>query len=237
MLALLFTSWSEVVQAQSVSTVINFEVAGGLMSSYRILSYDGESQFYLAVVSGKDEREVPRPGFMSGIGLRICHSNNIEVGVGIRYADYTYKTKAYDHYVGIVGSTISTHVISFTNIHHQVLELPISLGYKVAVGKLDIVPSAGIFGSYYMNYRTLYHNLYDDGREETIVSSFASVYEFRRYHFGLHGRCLFQFSLGERLSFGVAPTFSYYLSQLQEWPISEHLFGYGINASLQFNIE
>jgi hypothetical protein len=201
--------------------------------SYRTLKISNGAVLPDFLIKLRNDIEIAKPGFTTGLNFRVDFSNRVAFETGIQYSNKGYKTKNQ----GLVYSPSYATAPSAarSTYAYQYIGIPLKARWTFGGNRIRLGASAAIMANFLLNEKATIHFKLPDG--STKKSSQSSTSEFKKI------------DISPMISFGIdwkltvkthlfgEPTFRYGLIKTVDAPVAEHLWSAGLNFGIYHQLK
>lgn len=192
---------------------------------------DGSSSSDL-VIKSRNDLELSKIGFTTGLDVLIGFSNTLEFETGIQFSNKGYKTRSQD--LVFFPPNPSSPIKAKFVYSFQYLGIPIKLKGIAGKGRTRFTASAGFTTNYLMNIQHMTNLLYSDGKTE--IQKESSTSGFNRIDLSPSISFGIRYAIHGNLFLIAEPTFNYGIIPTKDAPVKEHLWNGGLNIGLYYGI-
>ena len=201
--------------------------------NYRTLKNKGGNQSTDFVIKSRNETEIAKFGYTTGLNLLFNCSENWAFETGIQYSNNGYKTKQQKIVFEIPNNALPSNVQFIYS--YQYLGIPVKARFSFGKKNLRGIAAVGLLTNFLVNEQTKIKYGYTNGREETKTeqnnSDLIKINILPVISFGI------DYAVCRKMHFVAEPTCRYSITKLKSASISEKLWNVGLNIGLYYEIK
>ena len=241
LIPLLFLSLCIRVKAQEVSlslpetkkSTFSFGISGSVDYGYRILTNTDGNESSDVVMSLRNDREISKPGYTVGLGIRLDPEKRVGFELGAQYSLKGFKIKKQELFWPNPGPADPTH---FQNIYlHHYLEIPLRLLISLNQKKKNITGGIGFIPQWSLGDSQIFIKEFSSGEKERMKGP-IEAYEYRKFNLAPNLSISFTQRLSSSLFFNIEPEFKIQLFNTTNTPVTERLWSAGVRLGLYKNL-
>lgn len=236
-LLLLITFSSLVVQAQESrpakeSKRIFVGISFSPDYNFRTLKNSDGSATSDNVINRRNNLEIGKFGYSTGLNLYINFSKRLALETGIQYSNKGYKTKKQDVVFGQpVPNTPAKARFIYT---YQYIGIPLKANFNFGKNKVRFITGIGFATNILINQKQTSILEYADGRKDKTKQSSTS--NFKNLDISPLISIGIDYKINDQVHVKAEPTFRYGLLKTIDAPVSEHLWNAGLNIGFYYGI-
>jgi hypothetical protein len=199
--------------------------------SYRTLNNSGSSSTDI-VVTSRNNLEVAKFGYTTGLNICFNLSKTIEFETGIQYSNkgYQIKNRAL-FYLPPIDPALPKK--AETIYSYQYIGIPLRVKLTAGENKIRFLSSAGFMTNFLLKARQKTIFEYSDGNT---TKSTQSMTDFNKVEIAPMISVGVKYIVNEKTQLTAEPTFRYGMTQTKDATISEHLWSAGLNIGLYYRL-
>lgn len=201
--------------------------------NYRTLKNNDGKSSNDAIIKSRNEFEIFRFGYTTGLNLCLNASKNWAFETGIQYSNNGYQTKELDLSFETPNETLPTKAKFIYS--YQYLGIPIRARFSFGKKNLRFISGIGVLTNFLVNAKTKIKYGYLSGREESKTestkSNFKKINIVPAISFGV------DYKICSNIHLMAEPTFRYSLLNTKDAPITENLWNMGLNIGLYYGLK
>lgn len=199
---------------------------------YRTLKSSNTDQGPATIMEQRNADEQPKFGYSAGVNVQYNFSPHWGLVVGAQYADRGYTSDRTVDYIFIDPNDPAIPKYTNYRYDHMYVDLPVRLIFQPGRQHLRFVASLGVAGNVLLKATELRETEYEDGHVERKRDD--SSYNYRSVNLSAIGSIGAVYSLAERSSLQLEPTFRYNLFSIINAPIKGYLWSGGLNLTFNY---
>jgi hypothetical protein len=196
--------------------------------TYRSLKYSETNGW---ISNQRDEEEVPKFGFSTGVNLFFRINSHLTIETGLLYANRGQKKKKQDLEWSSQDSSFPESVVIINS--YQFFELPVKANYYFTSGKkLQYYVSGGFSNTVFIQKKTKVKSIYKDGnkRKSTSVDDLG----YSAINFFINVGVGMEYHLSRKLSIRIEPAYTRSLnSVVQDDKAKELLYSFQLHGGVK----
>lgn len=222
-----------------------------LLASFSILAYlsIGQTSSSIGIMGSLDytyryidtklySKESGKLNYRLGINYDRKISNRCWIEVGVRYASVGYKIDEKNIKWGSEYDTLKGMWIPNPDLPHKLtsyidylfIEIPVCLRYQLSKSKWNPYFIAGISPDFYINTKV------KNVTELYTTNNTEKTYFFKKLNFSAIVGFGFDYAITQNCEVFGQPSFRYYFTNIQNQPIEEYLYSFGIELGVRKNL-
>ena len=205
---------------------------------YRVLKNNDGSSASNYVITSRDEREIVKPGFTSGLNVIYNFNTKFGIELGIQYSAKGYQTpKESGRYGSMIdprtgfyyspGGRVPTAFKLVWTDHY--LDIPLKVNYLAGKRKIRFIASAGIVTNVFMKETVTAIVEYEDGSRDK--NRRKTTDDYNRIDLSPMLSAGIDWQLGNRSNIRIEPTARYGVLKIINDPVTGYLWTAGLNIS------
>lgn len=225
---------SSVVQGQMKKSGQKFLLGFNFSTDYnfRTLKKKDNSSNTDLVLIKRNELEIAKFGFTSGINIYIDLLNQMGFETGLQYSNRGYKTKNQE-LVYFPPDPASPSEGQF-NYAYQYVGIPVRARFSLGRNKLRFISSIGFITNFLLDVKNIAKYKYADGRT---ISKTESISGFKKIDISLVNSIGIDYKLNDNFHLTAEPTFRYGLIKTKDAAIRENLWNAGLNIGFYYGVK
>jgi hypothetical protein len=237
--------------AQETAPAINkfsIGVSASPLMSYRYLRSDGSSPLFEFIVENRNNSEIPKTSYSTGLHFQYHFSRKVGVELGAQFTSMGY-TARFDNLVFADGDDprrypflipIDPNDIAIPNdfelrYNFDYLEIPAKFIFSPGTKKVRFSASAGVITGILLN--AWQKNIYRyDGGQESVSTQNQNTTAFRTVVFSPQVSLGATYHVSPKLKIMAEPMIRYSIQTVAESPVKANLYAGGIFIGLYFNL-
>jgi len=198
---------------------------------YRTLKPDAIDKW---IADNRDSMEIPKFGFTTGASLLYKVSEHFTFETGLQYSDKGEKTKWFSDFIyNTPDPSIPTRIKYI--VHYYYLDIPVKVNYYLLTKRLKYFISGGVSANIFLGQTTTSIGEFSDGHTEERPSSHG-LSAASTINIAIIAGMGIQYSLNEKLSLRIEPTYRRSLTAFVNAPIKGYLYSTGVNLALYYKL-
>ncbi len=194
--------------------------------NYRVFKNNDGKAFYDVIIKSRNEFEIFKFGYTTGLNLCFNTSKNWAFETGIQYSNNGYQTKKLDLSFEIPDDAFPSKVKFIYS--YQYFGIPIKARLSFGKKNIRFVSGVSVLTNFLINAKTKIKSSYLSGREEnkteSTKSDFKKINILPAISFGV------DYKICGNIHLTAEPTFRYSLLNTKSAPITENLWNMGVNV-------
>lgn len=191
---------------------------------YRNLeSTDGSSTSNI-IVSQRDEREIPKFGFTTGLNVCFELNDNFALESGIQYSKKGDQTKYLGVNFGQLPPSFPEQVKYIYDYNY--MDIPLRLNYTFGKRKVRFLTSVGVTANIFLNYKQTNIAVYSDRTEKKVSEQ---TFDFERINISPTISAGIDYKINDKMSLRIESIFRYGVLKIIDAPVAAYLYNGGIN--------
>ena len=238
-LFILFTTFSSLlIQGQEIRSTkkINKILIGYNFSpdyNYRTLKNNDGSSSSDIVIKSRNDIEIPKFGFTTGLHVWINFTNIIGLETGIQFSNKGYKTKNQDLIYFPPNPGLPTK--AKTVYTYQYIGIPLKAKFTVGKSKTRFLSSIGIMTNFLLHVKQTTTFEYADGKTEEKKQSATSG--FKKVDLSPMISVGIDYKLTDKIHLIAEPVFKYGVIKTKDAPVKEYLWNAGLNMAFYYGFK
>jgi Outer membrane protein beta-barrel domain len=199
--------------------------------SYRTLKSDGSTGAEL-VSRFRNDQEIAKPGYTTGITLLLALSPKIILESGLQLSGKGYKTKEME--LAYFPPNPAAPVAATGNFRFRYLGIPLRAKFAFGRPNFRLMPGIGCMINFLTSSTHKYRYTYSDGHKEEREESFNT--EYRKTDFSPMISLGTDIRLNSRFHILAEPTYRWGMVSPKDSPITEKLWSAGLNVGLFYTL-
>lgn len=236
LICLLFTALISLsIKAQEAKTMQKILIGFNFSPDYQyrtLKNNDGSASGDL-VIKSRNDIEIAKLGFTTGLNIYFNCSKNVGVETGIQYSNKGYKIK--NQHLTWENPAPGLATKATTIYSCQYIGIPLKAKFFVGKTNLRFISSVGFMTNFLLNVKQNITLEYDNGSTEEKTQSTTSG--FNKVDISPMVSVGIDYKLNEKIHLTAEPTFRYGLIKTKDAPVSENLWNAGVNMGLYYSIK
>lgn len=214
---------------------------------YRTLESNGEvpildTEYNERLISMRNEREVPKISFTSGINIGFQVSPTFGIETGIHYSNKGFSTKMevlnYGNMIDasrgfVYDNQSQTEPTKLKFVYNfEYIDIPLKLNITLGKKKIAFISSFGVITNLLIEASTKSVSEYANGDKKRNTEK--SNFEYNKFNISPCISAGIAYRISTRMSLRIAPAFQYGLIKIIDAPITGYLFSGGLNIGYNF---
>lgn len=190
---------------------------------YRTLKVISTNSITTSISEVRNKNEIPMLGYTAGADLSYFIKEQFAISLGVNYSLKGYINKSIslsDANGNIIGN-------GYFKYNYNYIELPLKANFIVGKKKVRFLVGAAATCSFLLYQQTNSKYEYNDGTK--VISKGKPNYIYNPFNLFLTGSIGVDIALGKKVGLKIEPSYSYGLFQTIDAPITEYLWGAGLN--------
>ncbi len=198
--------------------------------NYRTLKNNDGSASGDLVIKKRNDIEVAKFGFTTGLNVYFNFSHLLGLETGIQFSSKGYQTKKQDliYFPPDPGSPTN----AITKYSYQYVGIPLKAKFSFGKQKVHLISSFGLLANYLLNVKQSDHYEYADGRIEKKKHTSAS--DFKKLDISPMISVGIDYSFNQKIHLLAEPTFRYGVLETKDAPVTENLWSAGLNVGFYY---
>jgi hypothetical protein len=201
-------------------------------SSRTLKNNDGSPSSDL-VINSRNDNEVAKFGFTTGLNVCFNFSQLVGLETGIQFSNKGYKTKNQDLTYFPPNPSLPTK--AKTNYAYQYIGIPLKAKFSFGKSKVRFVSSIGFMTNILLNVKQTSNYEYSDGKTEK--KSQSSKSGFNKVDISPMLSVGVDYKLNNKIHLFAEPTFRYGVVKTKDAPVTEHLWNAGLNMGFYYALK
>jgi hypothetical protein len=235
-LLIIITSFiSFTVQGQDKNTIHKILIGFNFSPdhSYRALKNNDGSSSSDLVIKSRNDIEVARFGYTTGINIWFNCSRPVGFETGIQFSNKGYKTK--NRNLVYFPPNASLPIRAKFIYAYQYIGIPLKAKFSWGKNKVRFLSSIGFMTNFLLNVKQHTNYEYADGT--TQEKSQSSKSGFNKIDISPMISIGIDYNLNNKLHLFAEPTFRYGIIKTQDTPVSENLWNAGLNLGFYYALK
>lgn len=200
--------------------------------SFRTLHNDGGGTGGDLVINSRNDTEIPRPGFTTGLTILVQVSPKIILESGLQVSSKGYKTKEMN--LDYFPPNPAAPIKAMGTYRYHYLGFPLRAKFVFGKPSIRFMPGIGLMTNFLLNTDSKFKYTYSDGRTEELTESMNS--EFKMLDISPILSFGVDFKLSPRFHLLAEPTFRYGLMATRDESVKENLWSAGVNVGFFYRL-
>ncbi|MEO7445259.1 MAG: outer membrane beta-barrel protein [Ferruginibacter sp.] len=201
--------------------------------SYRTLQNGNGSSSSGTVITVRDDIELARVSFTSGLNLNFGFSSRFSLQTGLQYADKGYKTKQQDlFYIFPEPGLPDKAKYKYT---YRYFGIPVYAKFSFGCRRARFITGVGVTANFLLSEKQITTLGYPDGN--TKKSSTTNTYSFNKSDFTPQVSMGIQYALSKKIHLLAEPTYRFSLIKTKDEPVVEKLWTAGLVLGFRYNLK
>ena len=201
-------------------------------SSRTLKNNDGSPSSDL-VIQSRNDNEVAKFGFTTGLNVCFNFSQLVGLETGIQFSNKGYKTKNQDLTYFPPNPSLPTK--AKTNYAYQYIGIPLKARFSFGKSKVRFVSSIGLMTNILLNVKQTANYEYSNGKTEK--KSQSSKSGFNKVDISPMLSVGVDYKLNNKIHLFAEPTFRYGVIKTKDTPVTEHLWNVGLNVGFYYALK
>jgi hypothetical protein len=201
-------------------------------SSRTLKNNDGSPSSDL-VIKSRNDNEVAKFGFTTGLNVCFNFSQLVGLETGIQFSNKGYKTKSQDLTYFPPNPSLPTK--AKTNYAYQYIGIPLKAKFCFGKSKVRFVSSIGFMTNFLLNVKQTTNYEYSNGKTEK--KSQSSKSGFNKVDFSPMVSVGVDYKLTNKIHLLAEPTFRYGAVKTKDAPVTENLWSAGLNIGFYYALK
>jgi Outer membrane protein beta-barrel domain len=201
-------------------------------SSRTLKNNDGSSSSDL-VIKSRNDIEVAKFGFTTGLNVCFNFSQLVGFETGIQFSNKGYKTKNQD--LIYFPPSPSSPTKSKTTYAYQYIGIPLKAKFSFGKSKVRFISSIGFMTNLLLNVKQTNNFEYSNGKTEKKTQSTTSG--FKKVDISPIISVGIDYKLNNKIHLLAEPTFRYGAVKTKDAPVTENLWNTGLNVGLYYALK
>lgn len=235
---ILFTTFSSlIVHGQEIKPIKKFNkiFIGYNFSpdySFRTLKNNDGSSSSDIVIKNRNEIELAKFGFTTGLNICFSFTNLIGLETGIQYSNKGYKTKNQDLIYFPLNPSLPTK--AKTIYTYQYIGIPVKAMFTVGKSRTRFLSSVGFMTNFLLSAKQTTNFEYSDGKTDEKKQSTTSG--FKKIDISPMISVSIDYEINDKIHFLAEPTFRYGVIKTKDAPVTEKLWNAGLNIGFYYGL-
>lgn len=201
---------------------------------YRTLKNKDGSSIGNTILDFRNENEIPKIGFTTGMNILFNIKKNISVEAGIQYSNKGYQTKLYEaNFITPDGGgedpLLPDKLKYIYNYHY--MDIPLKANLTFGKNKLRFISSLGLTTNVFIKETQTSIQVYSNRTERNTV---PTNIEYKRFNLSPTISAGIDYKLNNRMNLRIEPTFRYGVLKIIDASVTGYLFNGGLNIGYYF---
>jgi len=199
--------------------------------NFRTLKQNGESPSGGLVIKSRNDIEIAKFGYTTGLNICINITNFLRIGTGIQYSNKGYKTKNRDLIWAQPDPSLPTK--SKFIYSYQYIGLPAEAEFIFGKSKIRFLSSLGVMTNFLLKVKQVNILEYSDGKtnkNSQSITDFNKIDISPMISFGI------DYKINQKTHLIAEPTFRYGVIKTKDAPITENLWNVGLNIGFYYRL-
>jgi len=201
--------------------------------SFRTLKNNDGSSSSDIVIDARNNNEVAKFGYRTGINFLFNVSGSIRFETGIVFTNKGYKTKKLD--LTFIPPDPSLPATAKSVFSFQYIGIPLIARFITGKNKLRFISSVGLTTNFLLSVKQNTKYEYADGRTDR--SNQSSTSGFKKVDISPSIGAGIDYKLNNKICLVAEPMFEYGIVKTRDTPVSEHLWNAGINIGFYYGLK
>ncbi len=209
---------------------------------YRQIINSTDDAFADLIIKSRNNSEVPKIGFHTGLKFMYQINQNISFESGIQFASRGYQTRnqnmIYEDPIGGVNSVPNDHSPVKIRIiyNYYFIDIPLGLNFTFGKKKVRFISSIGLNVNYFIKTINTAVITYSDGETERHTSFVVKKNHLQIINLSPAMGAGIVYSLRDNLFLRIESCFSYGLMPIQTSPVRDFLYNGGLNMAINYRL-
>jgi hypothetical protein len=200
--------------------------------SFRGLTNKGGNESGDAVKQVRNDLEVAKFGYTTGLNICFPGSKFISLETGIQYSSKGYQTKNYDVTFSQPDPLAPVKVKYIYS--YQYIGIPLRAKRSFGKGNTHFLLSAGFMTNFLLKARQTYIYGYADGR--TTENSLSTARSYNKIDISPMISAGIDCAINDKIRLAAEPTFRYGIISTKNASLTEHLWSIGLNVGIYYQL-
>ena len=200
--------------------------------NYRTLKNNDGSSSSDVVIDVRNESEVGKLGFTSGLNVRFDFTKFFGLETGIQYSIKGYQTKEKDLFWPAPNPTAPTKGKFISNYHY--IDIPVKANFTFGSGRTRFFSSIGLTTNVFIKETQTTVLKYADNKKDKDTQ--PTNHKYNSLNLSPMIGVGLDYKINDRTSFRIEPTFRYGVLKLIDSPVAAYLWNGGLNLSYYFGL-
>lgn len=193
---------------------------------------DGSSSSNL-VIKSRNDIEVAKFGFTTGLNVCFNLSQLVELETGIQFSNKGFKTKNQDLVYFPPNPSLPTK--AKTNYTYEYIGIPLKAKFSFGKDKIQFLSSIGFMTNFLLNVKQT--NIYEYSNGKTEKKKQTSASGFKKVDISPMVSVGIVYKLNNKIHLLAEPTFRYGVLKTKEAPVTENLWSAGLNFGFYYALK
>jgi Outer membrane protein beta-barrel domain len=200
---------------------------------YRKLKNNNGSPSTGIVLNSRNDREVGKFGYTTGLNVCIHFTKLMGFETGIQYSNKGYQTKRHDLIFPSPDPTLPTKAKFIYNYYY--IDIPLKVNFTFGKGKLQFFSSTGFTTNIFIKETQTSVFEYADGRTEKEREE--TNFDYKKIDISPMISVGFTYKINEKMHLRVEPTFRYGILKTIDAPVTQYLWNAGVNMAFYYRLK
>jgi hypothetical protein len=200
--------------------------------SFRTLNNTGGSSSTDLVIKRRNEVELPKFGFTTGLNILVNFSKRAGLETGLQFSARGYKGKGMNLVFETPDPTLVTNASS--SYSYQYIGIPLTARFGFGKSKVRFVSSVGFITGFLLNAKQITTYTYTNGRRDKQAQS---IKDFARIDISPLISIGVDYEVTDKIHLIAEPTFRYGVTKTKDAPVGEHLWSAGLNMGIYYGLK
>lgn len=193
---------------------------------------DGSSSSNL-VIKSRNDIEVAKFGFTTGLNVCFNLSQLVGLETGIQFSNKGFKTKNQDLVYFPPNPSLPTK--AKTNYTYEYIGIPLKAKFSFGKDKIQFLSSIGFMTNFLLNVKQT--NIYEYSNGKTEKKKQTSASGFKKVDISPMVSVGIVYKLNNKIHLLAEPTFRYGVLKTKEAPVTENLWSAGLNFGFYYALK
>jgi hypothetical protein len=185
------------------------------------------------IIGFRNQLEIPKFGFTSGINIGYKISKYISAEIGLQYSNKGYQEKTINYNNNTTPRRGFSYPTSGKIIYsYNCLDIPIKANFTFGKKQIRFICSLGLITNIYIAETNSFVG--KDNNGSTYKNSSTTTSGFNRFNLTPAISVGVQFGINQKMFFRIEPTFKYGVLKMTNTPITQYIWNAGLNVSWYF---
>jgi hypothetical protein len=201
--------------------------------SFRTLKNDDGSPSSELVIKSRNDNEVARFGYTTGLNVCFIFSQLAGFETGIQFSNKGYKTKSQD--LTYIPPNPGLPTKAKTTYAYQYIGIPLKAKFSFGRSKVHFISSVGFITNLLLNVKQTNNFEYSNGKTEKKTQSTTSG--FKKVDISPMITVGIDYKLNKKIHLLAEPTFRYGVLKTKDAPVTENLWNAGLNVGFFYALK
>ena len=200
--------------------------------AYRTLKDNGGDDFTSRVISSRNNAEIGKLGYTTGLEVSMNVTKKLRVETGIQYSNKSYQTRKQEMYYQQPPPDPVIPMSARFIYNYQYVDVPLKLKLVVGKKRIRFTSAAGLALNFLLNANTRSVFEYPNGK--TRKEEQSSTFDCKKFNISPLISLGAEYKVKHNLYVKMEPTFRYGILKTIDRPVTEYLWNAGLNIGFYF---